>query len=100
VQDNFPAQLFLADARQLLRHNRDFIIRRGNQDYLRCNDLPRHSRAGAPRSNESNGSPRAGFAAGNNRANLPSLFAQAASERASDASRSDDGQGIWHLLLG
>jgi hypothetical protein len=100
VQNNFPEQLFLADARQLLRHNRDFIIRRGDQDYRRRENLPRHYGARFAGSNESNGSPRARFAAGNHSANLPPVFAQAASERASHTSCTDDSQAIWHPWLG
>jgi hypothetical protein len=34
MQDNPAAQLFLANARQLLRDNRDLVIGHGNQNYL------------------------------------------------------------------
>jgi hypothetical protein len=100
VQHNFPAQLFLTNPRQLLRNKRDFVIGCCDQDHTRREDLPRHSRAGLPCPNKPDGPARAGLAARNYRANLPSQFAQAATQRSSDAPSPDNGQTIWHLLLG
>jgi hypothetical protein len=100
VQHNSPAELFFADTRQLLRNNGDFVIGCGDQDHPRSQNLPGHSRTSFPCSNEAHGPPRARFAAGNDRANLPSQFAQPASQRSSYASRPDDGQAIRHPVLG
>jgi hypothetical protein len=100
VQDNFPAKLFFADPRQLLRNNCDFVIWCCDQDYGRDQDLPRHSGARFACSNEANGASRAGFAAGNDHANLPSQLAQPASQRSSYATRPDDSQAIRHPVLG
>jgi len=100
VQYNSPAQLFFANPRRFPRNNRDFVVGRGDQDHSRRQDLPRHSGASLPSSNEPNSPPRAWLAAGNDRANLPTQFAQAASQRPSHASRPDDGQAIRHPVLG
>src|SRR5882672_559835 len=94
------AQLFFADPRQFLPNNRDFVIGCCDQDHPRCQDLPRHSGASFPCSNEPNGPPRARVAAGNDCSNLPPQLAEPASQRSSDASRPDDRQAIWHPVLG
>jgi len=99
MQDNPSAQFFFANPGELSRRKGDFIIRRGNQDDPRQQDLPRHSRESLPCPNESNGAPRAGFAAGQNRANPPPRFTQLASQRTSHSSRTDDGQATWHAMF-
>ena len=99
VQDNSPAQFFFANPSQFLRNNCDFLIGCGDQDHSRCQDLPRHSGTSLACPHESNGSTRARFATGNDRANLPPQFTQPAAQRAPHASRPDDGEGLFHLVL-
>ena len=93
-------EFFAANPRQFLRDIRDLVIGSGDQDHTRREDLPSQSRRGLPCSNEPNGAARTRIAAGNDGANLPPQFGQAASQRTSYASRPDDGKAILHHVLG
>ncbi len=99
VQHHFPAQFFGPNARKLLSNSRDFVIRRGNQNDRRRQDLPPHSSARLPRSDESNSTARTRLAARNDGADLPRQFAQTAPQRAPHAPGSDDSKAIFHPVV-
>ena len=54
---------------------------------------------GFPRSNESDGAAGRSLAERNNDANLPTQFVEPAPERTPNAAGTDDGQGLFHLVL-
>ncbi len=99
VQHHFPAQFFGTNARKLLSNSRDFVIRRGNQNDRRRQDLPLHSSARLPSSDESNGTARTRLAARNDGADLPSQFAQTASQRSPHAAGADDRKATFHRVI-
>src|SRR5579864_2091323 len=100
MEHDFAAQLFSAHASKVTRNVRNRVIRSGNQDDARREKVSGQAAMRLPCSYEANRAPRGGLAAGNDNIYLPPQFPQAATQRTPDASRTNDGQGLFHLMLG
>src|SRR5215831_12393251 len=99
VENDPTAQFLASHAGEFARHARYGVIRRSDQNDLRQEDVTRQAGMRLPFADESNRTPRGSFAWGDNDANLPSQFPQAAAERTPDAAGPDDGQCLFHLVL-
>src|SRR6516162_846452 len=99
VQNDSRTQFFFAHARELARHSRNCIVRRGDQDDVRQKNMTGKASMRLACPDESDGAARRGFAPRNNNSNLPTQFPQAAPERTPNAASPDDGQSLFHLVL-
>ena len=100
MQHDFVIQFFAADASKLAGDTGNRVIGRGDQDYARPKQMTRHPGMLLSCADESHCAPRTGLAPCNDRADLPTFLVQSAAESAAYASRANDGQGLFHIMLG
>jgi hypothetical protein len=100
VQNDFTAQLFGADACQLLGYLGYTAVWRSDQDNLCSDHLTRQESMRVPGSDGSHDFACGRLAARHNRADLPSQLAQATSQRSAYTTCTDDRKAAWHYMLG
>src|SRR5467141_4721859 len=90
VQDHFAGQFVASNARQLPGNGGNLVIGGSNEDHARRKNGTRYAWIRVPRADKAYGLAGAHFATRHDRTDFPSQLAEAPTERASHASRTDD----------
>jgi len=100
VQNDFTAQLFGANTRQLVGYLGYTAIRCSYQNNLCSDYLTRQESVCVPGSDGSYDFTRSRLAARHHRPDLPSQLAQTTPQRAAHPACTDDRKASWHYMLG